>query len=174
MRALSGRALCKVSAAALALAVWLADPMLAAASSLLTVGAFHAVIARSARQSSVALALDCIALGVFAWAAALTITLLVADAWLNPPSAQEGASLFSLLGLLALVATFAILRLGRSGGHLAEGAIVLLACVPVAAPAASALPLRLALCSMAALYLAWHGWILLGPVTSSLLRAGRR
>jgi hypothetical protein len=161
-----------VTTAALTIATWARSPTLAAAASLLAIGALRAATRRTPSRLPCALALDCIAQGLFASFAGLVTLALVALDWIEPSPAL---SPFAQAGLgSALVLVFVLLRLGRRDGGAADRVLVFVAFVLWALPSPELAPLRLGLCAAAALFVIWRGQLLIGPVATALLRAGER
>ena len=155
----------------MALAVSQRDPLLAAGASLLGLSAMETALQRTVECTPIRHAMDCVALGLFCWIACVTVAALgIATAVVPQPSRSVG----SIPGLLMLSALFFMLRRGRRDGWDRDSAIVASICAPFLVPLPWSFAAVLTLSAAAAAYLSWHGWVLIGPVTTRLLRGGRR
>jgi hypothetical protein len=170
MRALGGRAILLVALSALVLAAWRRDPLLAACVACLALGAFEALRARHPRRLAFVAAMDSVALGAFAWMAALVVVAMLIGAWVTPerphPQAQRGAALAA--GLV-----FALLRIGRRDAMAGDAIVLIAVMVACAAPIEHWTQACVTAASTAAAYLGWRGWRRIGPKAGALLGHGR-
>ena len=156
--------------ASLALGVLLHDCVLLSASALLAMKGFHDRMDHDAPQHPLSAVLRCLRAGLAsALLAAALVAMLVAgylDGW-HPANDQP----LLVGGLLVLL--LAASKVGAVAVSAADSALMALAATALLA---SSLGYPLAAClfaAMAALHLAWQGWLLMRHVTSDLWQAAQ-